>query len=1124
MRSSPLLTPDDAARDIVVWANVSPADGSIGLYTSDLAATFEDRLVAFASTAPLHRDDFIQVPFELPLPNGTTLNASMRFQKQADDKITIEQLTGGGHRWAMRLILGAADDLQLPAAISVGVKEWCGEGGFGGHKYATSRGADVWFVECRAALRHLLLASPAAGNVPLEQPVTEALLPESQRQASAAPLGPWAGNDIRDAERIRARVRAFARSLSGTRAAMQGPVEIAKLMMLEWETAAAAIRSASHHPHHHLLPHRSSHHHAPPVESSDTFRACSDEFSRQLVHGGESSLGVLRQFVNDPRGAARAELQLSLSVVQWLSVEAMPKLSHLAPLGSRLEPHRILIPLIDACIIQLRAAWKAGFENLLEREKDELTHSRNLVIDEAHHCLSTNGPFDLMSLIIEPITSLVTPLSVPALTNHTLATAAHLVTTFAHHARGLSRSLAAPLLIAAATDTAKHKQPRGASSSSSSPQHHLTSLDAFCALANNGEILVEYMQRELERRVEESNAPAGHSSSMVDGKLELKHHGHHPPQASSELEPVLPPPTSHHEAFDGAIRAGFVWITTPKSSLSRWANTTPRPHMLTLRIGKLQALPAAGDAYAPRLASIAGSSHPSLRVELAKHSAAKKWRPKKEGCTENVHLPNDAALDGTSLDFQGREVQLSLTLYERKRKHAGQSPYTSKPCAVKVIASTTEIGSVVLDIGALADSDGVGTITGKPMCLPIYRSAKGSKSKLLGSLTVIVSCTPRVSSGLSDGSDAESIVESHFGGMLLDNVHDDHDGEEQQHHHPHHEEDLMDHPATIAEVDDEGEEGEAGSWANQHDEMPPPQDGADIAAAEAVASSMRAANEAAHEALTVAEDAADNCARAGVQALAVHLVYGPLAAMSSSSTPASESGGAPFPHPTRHKPLAPEHLPHSLAHAAHNLTVAAEKLTPINRKMCERLVLRLCVAHCLDTLLDHGIGNGLDETALCELITRSFGGYAQARRAREEEAAASSNGSAPWHSVIAAALAPLVQLGSLRQQLSACRGLSEAGASFPQAYAAFARRFNVTSRGAAESLSSWILSLSAPAGGSPEAVREFMQLVATAFSEAPSAVEAARPRSVPEGWTLELLDSLEGALFAFALARFERDK
>ena len=51
-----------------------------------------------------------------------------------------------------------------------------------------------------------------------------------------------------------------------------------------------------------------------------------------------------------------------------------------------------------------------------------------------------------------------------------------------------------------------------------------------------------------------------------------------------------------------------------------------------------------------------------------------------------------------------------------------------------------------------------------------------------------------------------------------------------------------------------------------------------------------------------------------------------------------------------------------------------------------------------------------------------------------------------------------------------------------------------------------------------------MQLVATAFSEAPSAVEAARPRSVPEGWTLELLDSLEGALFAFALARFERDK
>ena len=48
-----------------------------------------------------------------------------------------------------------------------------------------------------------------AGNVPLEQPVTEALLPESQRQASAAPLGPWAGNDIRDARGAR---RRFARA------------------------------------------------------------------------------------------------------------------------------------------------------------------------------------------------------------------------------------------------------------------------------------------------------------------------------------------------------------------------------------------------------------------------------------------------------------------------------------------------------------------------------------------------------------------------------------------------------------------------------------------------------------------------------------------------------------------------------------------------------------------------------------------------------------------------------------------------------------------------------------------------------------------------------------------------
>ena len=94
-----------------------------------------------------------------------------------------------------------------------------------------------------------------------------------------------------------------------------------------------------------------------------------------------------------------------------------------------------------------------------------------------------------------------------------------------------------------------------------------TTLDAFCALCNNGELLVEYMQSELERRIDESGGGAREARAAPAVAA---------PPATPELEPVLPP--SLVASSEGAIRAGFVLITTPKSSLLRWAGAKS-PHI-----------------------------------------------------------------------------------------------------------------------------------------------------------------------------------------------------------------------------------------------------------------------------------------------------------------------------------------------------------------------------------------------------------------------------------------------------------------------------------------------------------------------------------------------------------------
>ena len=143
----------DGKHEIVAWGAIDPADGGVGLYPSTLAAKFENRLAAFTVDEEL----ILREPFDLSLPNGTTLHAAILFQRQDDGTIIVEQFTAGGRRWAVRLPLGAADALQLPTSISLGVKAFADEGGYGGHKYATAPAGDVWFVAVRPTLAHLVV-------------------------------------------------------------------------------------------------------------------------------------------------------------------------------------------------------------------------------------------------------------------------------------------------------------------------------------------------------------------------------------------------------------------------------------------------------------------------------------------------------------------------------------------------------------------------------------------------------------------------------------------------------------------------------------------------------------------------------------------------------------------------------------------------------------------------------------------------------------------------------------------------------------------------------------------------------------------------------------------------------
>ena len=45
--AQPLILDAARAREIVVWASIDPSDGGIGLYPSNLAANFENKLAAF---------------------------------------------------------------------------------------------------------------------------------------------------------------------------------------------------------------------------------------------------------------------------------------------------------------------------------------------------------------------------------------------------------------------------------------------------------------------------------------------------------------------------------------------------------------------------------------------------------------------------------------------------------------------------------------------------------------------------------------------------------------------------------------------------------------------------------------------------------------------------------------------------------------------------------------------------------------------------------------------------------------------------------------------------------------------------------------------------------------------
>jgi hypothetical protein len=306
-----LLTDAVSLREVVCWGSVDPADGAISLYSAHLSATFENQLAEFAAQT---EESVAWHPFELPLPNGNVLQASMRFQKGTAEQpnLVIDQFTQGGQRWVLRLRLGLAADLDVVTDLRVGVRAWSGTGGYGGHTYATQRADDVWFVSVRVGLRHLVLAAPLPDDVPLDPPLCEAPSEElphaALQQATAAnlpPRGPWAGDAVRDAECARARARAFALHLQqsaaargrahgpgGARGAGAPALLLAVELVREWEAATEAIRAV-----HAANATRASRGGGGgvAVEASEAFRACGDEFSRQLVQRSEDSMGVLRK-------------------------------------------------------------------------------------------------------------------------------------------------------------------------------------------------------------------------------------------------------------------------------------------------------------------------------------------------------------------------------------------------------------------------------------------------------------------------------------------------------------------------------------------------------------------------------------------------------------------------------------------------------------------------------------------------------------------------------------------------------------------------------------------------------------------------------------------------------------
>ena len=214
--------------------------------------------------------------------------------------------------------------------------------------------------------------------------------------------------------------------------------------------------------------------------------------------------------------------------------------------------------------------------------------------------------------------------------------------------------------------------------------------------------------------------------------------------------------------------------------------------------------------------------------------------------------------------------------------------------------------------------------------------------------------------------------------------------------------------------------------------------------------------------------------------------------------------------------LLPEELPAALQHVCANLVRATSMLTRANRNLCETLVLRLVVAHCIDLMLSKRAKGAISEHDLAASITRGLGGYAHARHARAAAEAEGGGGAhagatTDWQAMCDAATRPLIQLGALRQQLSV-RGFTD---DFSQGYAALAQRFRVHG----ESLARWIVRDASPSEQERAAADEVLGAIRQGLREAGGGSEAPPRRSVPSGWSAELLEALEGAPFAFATAR-----